>query len=150
MKSPLFFKMIFIGVLSLVLSACQSTGMHIMPTPTLSKLTAIKHPQWKLTQGSIDQHTLNLAYGEITLEITPESEFSGNSGINQYRVAVQQQGSQLVVSDGVHTTRMMGSVEEMRLESEYLSALRRITHSTEKDGTLQLSGEGVELLFKAM
>lgn len=146
MKLQTSYKIALLGMASLLLSACQNSG--ISSAVSTLKSNPINHTQWRLSQGSIDHRPLNLAHGNITLTITPNGEFSGNSGINQYRVAVQQQGAQLSVDEKIQTTRMMGSVEQMHLESEYLSALRRVTQSTEQNGKLQLIGEGVELQFQ--
>ncbi|SUO92775.1 META domain-containing protein [Suttonella indologenes] len=133
-----------VAAVGFLLSACQSSGLG-----SANGTLGPNHERglWQLSQGSIDNRPLNTALAPITLQ-TGEGEFSGNSGVNQYRVAVERSGSDLSVDENIQITRMAGDIEQMRLESDYLSALRRITKAKQQAEFLQLSGEGVELLFR--
>lgn len=133
------------GAACLFLSACESTGLG--SAQAALSLRAEHQGQWQLSQGSIDHRPLNTALAPITLQ-AGNGEFSGISGVNQYRVAVQQNGGALSVDENIQITRMAGNIEQMRLESDYLSALRRVTQSAHQEGQLQLRGEGVELIFR--
>lgn len=142
-----FSRLATMSMAAIVLSACQSSGLDTLSNLSPNAQNSPAAGIWQLSQGSIDQRPLNTALASITLQ-TGNGEFSGNSGVNQYRVKVQQQGAQLAVEEQIQITRMAGSIEEMRLESDYLSALRRVKQSSQQADSLLLSGDGVELIFK--
>ncbi|SUO94332.1 META domain-containing protein [Suttonella ornithocola] len=138
------------GMAVLSLTGCQSSNLSalsLVPNDSQTVSDAMNNGYWQLTQAEIDGKTLIIS-APITLSVH-NGEFSGQSGINRYRTEAKLQNGSLEVDNNIQTTRMAGPVNEMRLESDYLSALRRVNHYQRNGETLSLSGDGVSLQYRA-
>lgn len=100
---------------------------------------------WQLRQATLDGKPLTI-HTPISLHIQ-DGTVSGNSGVNQYHAQANLQNGTLTIKDIV-TTRMAGSIDNMRLESNYLSALRKVQNVKRDGNHLILSGEGTELHYQ--
>lgn len=103
---------------------------------------------WQFQSGRLNGKAFNADGENITLNYEDKHLF-GSSGVNRYQAPVTISGNRLTFTDGIATTRMAGSIEAMRLESDYLSALRAANTIERKDRNLIMRGENVELKFIA-
>lgn len=138
---------IYMG-LGVMLSACQQLGAlpnhdatHLNPTSTITELG-----QWQLREGQYHGEPLSVDESSAITLTFQQDKVYGFSGVNQYQATVRIQGSQIEIRDIV-TTRMAGSVAQMRLESAYLSALGHINRYQRQAEKLVFSGDDVQLQF---
>ena len=104
--------------------------------------------QWVLVAGQLNGKPLNVQDGTVTL--TQEKDaFTGVSAINHYRVPVKIRGNTIEHPDEPPTTTLMaGSIEAMRLESDYLEAMSAAKTLKREGDQLTISGDGIELQFR--
>lgn len=141
MKKSLF--TLSLAGLSLGLSACQSMAFMTPGVPE-----ALADSRWLLTTGAYQGKALNTAAGEITLNIGSNGQLSGVAAINQYRIPAAIHGTHLEHTGNIITTRMAGAMPAMRLESNYLSAMRHADSLSVQDNTLVIRGKETELFFR--
>ena len=104
--------------------------------------------EWELVAGQINGKNLNLQDGKITLKQDKDA-FTGISAVNHYRVPVKIRGERIEHSKEPPTTTLMaGSVEAMRLESDYLEAMSAVKNIKREGEQLIISGDGIELQFR--
>ncbi|MBR1375615.1 MAG: META domain-containing protein [Cardiobacteriaceae bacterium] len=130
---------------SLFLTACLPTGSQ-QPLELPEEKPHYGDGAWHLIDGNLDGKQIS-GNEKITLELSG-GRASGFSGVNTYSTAARKFAGKLSVDEQIQITRMAGTVKEMRLESQYLQALRRVKSYKEEGNQLFLTGEGVELNFR--
>lgn len=133
----------YVAGLSIGLSACQGIGII---EPGMPDYLANSH--WILTAGQYQGKPLNTAAGKITLNIEPNGQLNGVAAVNHYNIPTQIHGNRLEHTGTITTTRMAGSIPAMRLESNYLSAMRHADTLTVEENTLIIRGNTTELSFQ--
>ena len=105
---------------------------------------------WELVSGTVDGAPMTLVAGfPITLTIS-EAAATGAAACNGYGAAVAISGADVTFS-GLGATEMACSPDEvMESEQQYFAALPRVDSWSSTEHSLTLTGDGVELLFKAL
>ena len=104
--------------------------------------------QWVLVAGQLNGKALNVQDGTVTLNQGKDA-FTGVSAVNHYRVPVKIRGNNIEHLDEPPTTTLMaGPMEAMRLESDYLEAMRVVNNLKREGDQLTISGDGIELQFR--
>jgi putative lipoprotein len=127
--------------LALLLAACADPGEEGASDPTVES--------WMLEAGTLDGADIPIVEGfPITLIFDePAGTAGGKAACNQWFGGYALSGNELTFSDMGQT--MMACVEEgvMDSESDFLSAMALVEIFTIEGNELNLSGEGVDLLF---
>lgn len=133
---------------ALLLAACQAGVSGASQTTDNSGNSAHSGSKWILVAGKVKGKPLNTKDGKITL-IQEKDAFTGVSAINHYRVPVKIRGNTIEHPDEPPTTTLMaGPMEAMRLESDYLEAMRVVNNLKREGDQLTISGDGIELQFR--
>ncbi|MBP3195180.1 MAG: META domain-containing protein [Cardiobacteriaceae bacterium] len=138
-------KLFITACLSLFLTACLPTGSQ-QPLELPEEKPHYGDGAWHLIDGNLDGKKIN-GNEKITLELSL-GRASGFSGVNSYSTKAHKLAGKISVDEQIQITRMAGTVKEMRLESQYLQALRRAKSYKEQGNELVLTGDGVELHFR--
>ena len=135
---------------ALLLDACTArNGENELLAPSHRERASAAQSSWRLLQGTLAGKTFRGDGANVTLVFNGD-HLSGYSGVNRYRAPVRVKGRHIAVNGPIITTRMAGPLAAMRLESDYLSALRKITRYRRDGEHLQLRGDdGVLLRFGA-
>ena len=134
---------------ALLLAACQA-GVSGAPqtTDNSGNSSNSSSSKWILVAGKVKGKPLNTQDGKITLKQDKDA-FTGISAINHYRVPVKIRGNTIEHPDEPPTTTLMaGSIEAMRLESDYLEAMSAAKTLKREGDQLTISGDGIELQFR--
>jgi heat shock protein HslJ len=128
-------------VIAVLLSACADPGEEGAADPTSES--------WILQAGTLDGADIPIVDGyPITLIFDePEGTAGGKSACNQWFGGYTLSGNELTFSDIGQT--MMACVDEGVMESEeaFVAALGLVEIFTMEGNELNLTGEGVDLLF---
>ncbi len=140
---PLFIFALFLG-------ACNAgNGEDELLAPFRREEASAAEPYWRLLQGTLAGKAFSSDDANVTL-VFDDNHLYGYSGVNRYRAPVSVKGHHIVLNGPIITTRMAGPLAAMRLESDYLSALRKITRYRRDGERLQMRGDdGVVLSFGA-
>jgi heat shock protein HslJ len=102
---------------------------------------------WELQSGRIDEGPVPIVEGHpITLSLTDEGA-GGTSACNSYSGEYVVSDDRISFSDLTHTEMGCVPAEIMESERVYLEGLARVDRFSTGEGDLNLSGEGVELVF---
>ncbi len=132
----------FLAFVACTLCACLGSNLSAIATGVGETSESV----WTLTQGNLDGKPLPITNTAITLQVD-NNTFYGNSGINTYNAPVTAKGSRISV-DNIFTTLMAGDIENLKLETDYLSALQRVEKYERNENTLILTGKGVSLTYQ--
>jgi heat shock protein HslJ len=128
-------------ILAVPLAACAEPGEEAAADPTTES--------WVLEAGTLDGADIPIVEGfPITLIFDePEGTAGGKSACNQWFGSYTLSGNELTFGDIGQT--MMACVDEGVMESEdaFTTALGLVEIFTLEGNELNLSGEGVDLLF---
>ncbi len=128
-------------VLAVLLAACADPAEEAAADPTSEA--------WLLQAGTLDGADITIVDGyPITLVFDqPEGTAGGKSACNQWFGGYTLSGNELTFSDLGGT--LMACVDEGVMDSEtaFLSALGLVEIFTVEGNELNLTGEGVDLLF---
>jgi heat shock protein HslJ len=128
-------------ILAVPLAACADPGEEAAADPTTES--------WVLEAGTLDGADIPIVEGfPITLIFDePEGTAGGKSACNQWFGSYTLSGNELTFGDIGQT--MMACVDEGVMESEdaFTTALGLVEIFTLEGNELNLSGEGVDLLF---
>ena len=135
-------------ITALLLAACQSGASDALKITDDHGNSPQHGGEWILVAGQVKGKTLNVQDGKITLKQDKDA-FTGISAINHYRVPVKIRGNTIEHTDEPPTTTLMaGSMEAMRLESDYLEAMSAAKTLKREGDQLTISGDGIELQFR--
>jgi heat shock protein HslJ len=130
-----------VAVLCVVLSACADPGEEGSADPTSES--------WVLQAGTLDSAEIQIVDGyPITLIFDqPEGMAGGKSACNQWFGGYTLSGNELTFSDIGGT--LMACTDEGVMESEtaFLTAMDLVEIYTIQGNELNLTGEGVDLVF---
>jgi heat shock protein HslJ len=132
-----------LGLASLTLGGCQSTGPSSAGKPTTKEIFAqLPGKTWKLDRWT-DAEGHSQATGAITLAVSDNQRMSGSAGVNRYTGGVKfTDDGRLDFSGEFATTMMMGPPEAMTRERRYLSELKQVRDASLDSGRLILTGDG--------
>ncbi|MCC2336256.1 META domain-containing protein [Cellulomonas wangsupingiae] len=102
---------------------------------------------WTLQSGDVDGTALTLVESAPVTLLLEEGRASGSAACNTYTTSVDTSDGWRIEPAGV--TRMACAQDLMTLESTYLDALARVDAAEVTDGTLELTGPDVRLVFAA-
>lgn len=105
---------------------------------------------WELQTGRVDDGPVPVVGGHpITLSLT-EDGAGGTSACNSYSGEYVVSGDRIGFSELIQTDMGCMPAEIMESERVYLEGLTRVDRFLMGEGDLELSGEGVELVFVAL
>ncbi len=128
----------FLAVLVLVASACLG-----------SDFADSVEGQWQMTSGTVDGEEIPLLDSHpITIDFEGD-QVGGTAACNSYGGTFSLSGSRITISNLAMTEMACFPEETMRAEALFTGAITRVG-TLSLDGTLTLSGDGVELVFEAL
>lgn len=137
---------LLLAVGALLPGACTMTDSGNPLRPTDENAMEADN-EWQFLQGALEEKTFHDAGNEITL-VFHDGRLSGHGGVNQYSAPVKVAGQEITLTGPIVTTRMLGPRAAMRLENDYLSALREVSHYRRSGAKLRLfGGQGMVLRF---
>lgn len=104
---------------------------------------------WQLTRGTVDGEAIPIIDSHPITITFEEDQVGGTASCNSYGGTYGLDGSSITFSDLAMTEMACMPEETMLAEQLYGSALTMVTTVT-LDGTLTLTGPGVELAFEAL
>ena len=135
-------------ITALLLAACQGSTADALKVADDNGNHQPGSGEWVLVAGQVKGQALNVQDGKVTLKQDKDA-FVGVSAINHYRVPVKIRGNTIEHTDEPPTTTLMaGSMEAMRLESDYLEAMSAAKTLKREGDQLTISGDGIELQFR--
>jgi heat shock protein HslJ len=130
------------AVVSLILFACAEPSEQAATDPT--------DTEWSLESGTLDDSAVPvLETHPITLVFT-EDGAGGTAACNHYSGSYTLSGAEIGFGEITQTEMACIPEEVMASESAFLTALSRVENFTATDGSLTMSGDGVELVFVAL
>ena len=133
---------------ALLLAACQGSTADALKITDDNGNSQPGSGEWVLVAGQINGKNLNVQDGKVTLKQDKDA-FVGVSAVNHYRVPVKIRGNNIEhAAEPPTTTLMAGSIEAMRLESDYLEAMSAAKTLKREGDQLTISGDGIELQFR--
>lgn len=140
-------KTALLSTAALGIAACQHGIHELSPTGKAPSSTAeLGSAHWRLTAGEHNGSPLTLNGTAITLQIV-DGKITGNSGVNTYYAHIANHSGKLEIGN-IMLTRMGGTSQAMRLESDYLSTLRETTSYERSGSTLTLKGSAGSLTYQ--
>lgn len=101
---------------------------------------------WRLTEATVDDGPVQVPDdAEVTL-LVEDGQASGKAACNTYGAGVATEGT-AVTFDQARRTLMACEEPLMTLEDTYLQALARVEAGSRDGDTLELTGQGVRLVF---
>ena len=130
-----------VTVLAVLLAACADPGEEAAADPTTEP--------WILQAGTLDGADVPIVEGyPITLIFDqPEGQAGGKSACNQWFGPYTLSGNELTFGDVAGALMACTDEGVMESESAFLAALELVEIFTLEGNELNLTGEGVDLLF---
>lgn len=130
-----------VTVLAVLLAACADPGEEAAADPTTEP--------WILQAGTLDGADVPIVEGyPITLIFDqPEGQAGGKSACNQWFGPYTLSGNELTFGEVAGTLMACTDEGVMESESSFLAALELVEIFTLEGNELNLTGEGVDLLF---
>jgi heat shock protein HslJ len=130
-----------LSVLALLLAACGDPGSGA------GEGADPPDGDWVLADGTGQEGPIELVEGHVpTLSI--DGQDWGGTVCNSYGATVQVDGSELTVTELMHTEMACMPDEAMRSEAAYFDAFQRVETYDVSTGMLVLRGPDVELVFE--
>jgi heat shock protein HslJ len=131
---------LLLSVLALLLAGCGAPGVGV------GEGAAPPDGDWVLADGTGPDGPIELVEGHVpTLSI--DGEDWGGTVCNSYGATVQVDGSELTITELMHTEMACMPDEAMRSEAAYLDAFQRAETYDASAGVLVLRGPEVELVY---
>lgn len=128
----------FLAVLALLATACLG-----------SDFADSIEGSWQMTSGTVDGEEIPLLDSHpITIHFEGD-QMGGTAACNSYDGTFSLSGSRITISNLAMTEMACFPEETMRAEALFTEAISRVG-TLALDGTLTLSGDGVEMVFEAL
>ena len=136
-------------VVSMLATACgQNEAPRYEPPPRAEEPAVDIVGPWRLIEGTVDSAPVVEAPDLPITVVFTATTAGGSAGCNGYTATSTVSGSQITLSNFVITEIACDDQDAAIAEDRFLAGLRRIREVADDEGTLVLSGSGVELRLR--